>query len=354
MHIGSKVKPQHVDEIVGAVSPRYLLSDDPVRAVFLCSSMRMTHIVMTDRRLIGISHHEIGRGKGVKFETAGVCIRNVAVGVKFKVDIADGSGLKSMGVVPGDDVAEIERFLAHMRTPAAPALAAAAPAPAAAAPAASTPPPGQARARVAPTGLRSCVIGSVNEKTLEEVRRSLRRDEQLEWIAGEAGNGALAAFADRCMVIKKGGMTTFMAGSFGGGRVATFTYGDITGIEFNSGLFMGVLEILTPSYQGTANQDFWKGSLSPVNANASSPFALSNTLPMSKAFAEQLRPQLDWMRQQIAAAKRPVIHVAAPAAPASPPPASLASELDRIVVLHQQGLLDEAEFKAAKRTLLAS
>jgi hypothetical protein len=47
-----------------------------------------------------------------------------------------------------------------------------------------------------------------------------------------------------------------MTGSLGGGRITTFHYTEITGIEYNAGMMMGVLEILTPSYQGSGNKDY--------------------------------------------------------------------------------------------------
>ena len=351
MHVGSKVKQKHVDEIIAAVSPTYLLSADPIQAIFVCLGMKVTHLVVTERRLLGFSQYEVARNAAIKFEIAGVCISEVTIGSKVKVDSGDG-GLKSLGRVQPADESDIARYIDAVRSGH---RASHAPAPTGPGSSPSLPPPASAAtdqsARDVPvTAPRAVVIGSVNEKTLEEVRRSSRVGEVPEWIAGESGNGALVAFADRCMIIKKGAMTSFMAGSLGGGRVATFMYTDITGIEYNSGMMMGVLEVLTPSYQGTANQDYWKGSLSPVNSNASSPFALSNTLPWSKRFVEQIRPNLDWMRQKIAEAKRPVVHVEIPAAPGG----TLASELAKLAELHNQGLLDADEFKSAKQTLLAS
>lgn len=48
---------------------------------------------------------------------------------------------------------------------------------------------------------------------------------------GSGTGGVLACFDDRLMVIKVGAMTSWMAGSMGGGRVTTIHYRDITSVE---------------------------------------------------------------------------------------------------------------------------
>jgi hypothetical protein len=81
--------------------------------------------------------------------------------------------------------------------------------------------------------------------------------------------GALIVFEDRCMIVKGGFWGGLMAGSFGGERAGTFYFTQITGIEYNSGMITGVLEILTASYQGSANKDYWRGSTKSRNATVS-------------------------------------------------------------------------------------
>lgn len=49
----------------------------------------------------------------------------------------------------------------------------------------------------------------------------------------------LAAFDDRLLIVKTGAMTGFMAGSLGGGRISTFPYAEITGVEYNAGMLNG-------------------------------------------------------------------------------------------------------------------
>jgi hypothetical protein len=121
---------------------------------------------------------------------------------------------------------------------------------------------------------------------------------------------------------------------------------DITGIEFNSGFRSGVLEILTPSYNGTANRDFWRGTFAGRNANSNDPFTLSNTLPMDKSTYEEVRSHIEELKRLVVDTKRRVIvEGSAPARPIS-------DELERLASLHQQGVLDEKEFVAVKARLL--
>lgn len=196
--------------------------------------------------------------------------------------------------------------------------------------------------------LRELVVGSVRTKVLEEVRRNCRDGELPEFVAGEPyqGAGALAAFSNRCLIIKKGALTGLMAGSVGGGRVTTFMYSDITGIEYNAGWITGVLEVLTPSYQGSTNKDFWRGTFSGRNKNADDPFTLSNTLPWGKSFYEHVRPKIEWMKHQVAEMKRPAVHAQPTPSPGQP---DLAGEIAKLAHLHEQGALDDDEFRRANR-----
>lgn len=197
--------------------------------------------------------------------------------------------------------------------------------------------------------LPGLVTGRVGGKVLDEIRKSCRPGETPEFIVGEGAAGGLVAFRDRCMIVKKGALTGLMTGSTGGGRVATFMYSDITGIEYNSGWVNGVLEILTPSYQGSANKDFWRGATKARNADSNDPWTLSNTLPLSKPLYEQARPQIDRMRQLIAEIKHP--SPAAVTNGASGP--DLTEQLTRLTELHRTGALDAEEFRQAKQALIS-
>lgn len=160
--------------------------------------------------------------------------------------------------------------------------------------------------------------------------------------------GALLVFENRCMIVKGGFWGGLMAGSLGGERAATFYFTQITGIEYNSGLMSGVLEILTPSYQGSANKDFWRGTTKSRNADSNDPWTLSNTLPLSKDGYKSAMALIDELKRMIAEAQRPVVAAPVQAAPAL----NLADEIAKLSDLHEKGLLTEAEFAAAKAKLL--
>lgn len=182
------------------------------------------------------------------------------------------------------------------------------------------------------------ITGKVNKAALQEVIQSCRPGEMPKFILGDGINGVLAAFEDRCMVIKKGFGTSFMAGSLGGGRVATFAYRDITGIEYNSGIVTGVLEILTASYTGKTTNSPWSFG------NEKSAHESSNTLPWDKRFYNQVRPQIEWMQRKISDVKSLGGSVAAPV--------SSSDELTKLAALHKQGILTDKEFTDAKQRIL--
>ncbi|WP_449282996.1 DUF2510 domain-containing protein [Leucobacter sp.] len=157
--------------------------------------------------------------------------------------------------------------------------------------------------------------------------------------------GVLAAFEDRLVIIKTGAMTGLGAGALGGGRHTTFFYSDITGIEYNAQILTGVLEILTPSYQGTANQDYWRGAGRSTNANTGNPFTLSNTLPLNKSEYAAASEQINELRRRVAHWKRPHHQVAAPQL-------SIAEEIERLVKLRDAQAISEEEFLGFKAHLL--
>jgi hypothetical protein len=151
--------------------------------------------------------------------------------------------------------------------------------------------------------------------------------------------GLLAAWTDRAAIVKTGFMTGLLSGASGGGRMATFYFRDITGIEYNSGFSKGVLEILTPSYQGTQTNDYW-------GAGRNDPFKLSNALPLTKSEYQQAKEGLDELRTRIEQQKQQQ-------QASVMPNASLADELQKLAALRDQGLLSEEEFGAAKMKLIS-
>lgn len=209
------------------------------------------------------------------------------------------------------------------------------------------------RANVAGQQVARRMIGKVSKKGLEEIDNHCRPEEVPKFIIGSGTGGALAAFEDRCLIVKKGGMTSFMTGALGGGRVTTFMYAQITGIEYNSGFVSGVLEILTPSYQGSANKDYWRGTARSRNADSNDPFTLSNTLPLSKQEHELARPLIDELRKLIAQAHQPVVRIETSQHLSSDGESGLAAELEKLAALHANGVLDQDEYRAAKAALIA-
>ncbi|WP_207908800.1 SHOCT domain-containing protein [Pseudonocardia endophytica] len=171
------------------------------------------------------------------------------------------------------------------------------------------------------------------------------------FVIGSGTGGVFAALPDRAMIIKVGAMTSMMAGSLGGGRVTTFPFSEITGIEYNAGFVNGVLEVLTPSYSGTANKDYWRGSNKGRNADSNDPWTLSNCLPLPKPVYQQALPRLNEMRAHIAQLKRPTVVVQQQPSNGSAP--SVADELGKLAGLRDQGILSDAEFQAAKQRVLA-
>jgi hypothetical protein len=158
--------------------------------------------------------------------------------------------------------------------------------------------------------------------------------------------GALVALEDRCLIIKSGLMGGFMAGSLGGSRVTTFYYRDINAVEYNSGFLSGVLEVLTASYNGSANRDFWRGTDKSRNADANDPWTLSNTLPLSKLAYQDAHELISQLREMIRDSKETKITLN------NSGPVSIADELAKLADLKSQGVISEKDFQAAKAKLL--
>lgn len=227
----------------------------------------------------------------------------------------------------------------------------------------STPKADLARATAAargewPEGTRVRGRAKLSSKASSAVLRQCHGEDDDPWLILVSGGGAglLAAWDDRLAIIKTGALTSFMAGSLGGERSATFHFVDVTGNEYNSGMLNGVLEILTPSYSGGGNKDFWRGSTSSRNADSNDPWTLSNTLPLAKAEYNVLQGEIAELRSRIAEAKQPTVIVQAPTASAEPPAGSpapgMAGQIADLAVLHDSGVLSDEEFAEAKRRVI--
>ena len=152
---------------------------------------------------------------------------------------------------------------------------------------------------------RTTVKGKLSAKASRAIADVCRPDEA-PWLilTSFGGAGTLVGFDDRLVILKTGGLTSLMAGSFGGQRQATFQYDDITGIEYNSGMVNGVLEILTPSYQGTVHKDFWRGAAKSRNADSGDPWTLSNCLPLAKPEYRAALAEINELQARVSASRR--------------------------------------------------
>ena len=187
----------------------------------------------------------------------------------------------------------------------------------------------------------------------EAIGRHAHGDE-LPWFVINAGQaGRLAAFEDRLLISKTGGLTSFMAGALGGGRETVFPYSEITNIQYNGGMVNGVLEILTPSFKGSGKHDFWRSSNNDRNSVDDDPWKLPNCLPLGKADYRQAQPLLNEVQKKVIASKRSHQFVQQVPGPAPATPNGLADELERLADMHKKGLLDVDEFKAAKQAAIA-
>jgi len=184
----------------------------------------------------------------------------------------------------------------------------------------------------------------------KNIQSNISGDEKPLFIISTYGTmaGAIVALPNRCILVKSGVIAGFMAGSLGGARVASFYYQDITGIEYNSGMLSGVVEILTPSYEGGKNKDYWKGTSRSRNADSNDPWTLSNTLPMPKPDYAQAKSQFDRLRSLIGQNKGSsgITNIIKNE--------SVADEIEKLSKLLERNLIDEAEFKDAKKRLLGN
>jgi hypothetical protein len=345
---GHKLKPERGEKLLQKLAP-VLLPGEEVLFVAKCNNLRpMTnHILITNFRIAG----EDGNGISIEFPhkaelTVTPDCRKETVAV---AGASGGSMLFKM--VQREDHDPLMRALHSARSSTSVAQVADAYAAAAATPGAQS----TARAQRAAAGLwpATQVVGSrLSSKASQAVLRQCHGEEN-PWLilVAPGGAGLLAAWDDRLAIIKTGALTGLMAGSLGGERCATFHFSDITGVEYNSGMISGVLEVLTASYSGTANRDFWRGSTASRNADSNDPYTLSNTLPLPKHDYQRCLPQVQELMQRIRKAKEPAIK--AHSSPGVEPPKSgLASELKHLEELRDAGALTEEEFAMAKQKLL--
>jgi hypothetical protein len=175
-------------------------------------------------------------------------------------------------------------------------------------------------------------------------------------LSGNGGwNQAIVALTDRLLMIKPG----LMVGATSGPQVIGFYYRDITGIEVNTGLINGVIEINTPSYQRTRQNVFWK-----IKNEDKDPYKVANCLPISKKKLREYKPYIDMLRAMERAAKQERVISSPPrnegslsselSSLASLRASGVLSELEKLASLRTSGVLTDEEFQRAKQRLLGS
>lgn len=177
-------------------------------------------------------------------------------------------------------------------------------------------------------------IECLNNKNSSLLRDNMHKGELVDFCLVGEFNQSIVALEDRLLVLKSG----FMAGATFGSRVTSIYYRDITSIEVNTGLLMGVIEVCTPSYEGTRQKSYWDLD------KDRDPKQLSNCIPISKLDLQEYQPYLDKLRAKIVEAKRPIMMSSAKI--------NLSTELQKLSELNKQGILTDEEFQQAKKKLL--
>ena len=186
-------------------------------------------------------------------------------------------------------------------------------------------------------------------KASQEVFKNSSSSGKPPWLVVAAGtDGALAAYENELIIAKTGALTGFMSSATGGGRVTHFPYRQIVTIEYNGGFSAGVLEILTASYDGGMNKDFW--GVKGLNSSGGDPRQQNNTLPILKSAYKELTPDLNQIRQLIE--KSHEVKISSDSIPGSPPKLDVVQQIQQLATLMDSGVLSAEEFEVAKQKLL--
>lgn len=177
-------------------------------------------------------------------------------------------------------------------------------------------------------------INCLTPKNKKLVEDNIHAGESVDFCLVGSGGQALVALEHRLLILKSG----FMAGATFGQRVSSFYYRDITGVEVNTGLLNGVIEVCTPSYEGTRQKDFWSMD------KDRDPWKVSNCLPIVKPDLKMYQPYLERLRAKIADSKHAPV--------ASQAPTDVGAELEKLAGLHARGVLTDDEFQQAKKKVL--
>jgi len=157
-----------------------------------------------------------------------------------------------------------------------------------------------------------------------------------------AGNDeAIVALTHSCLVVKRGISTGAL---FGGQRVTSFFYSDITTIEYNGGLSQGRVNILTSSFSGMTDFDQDIGVLSGLVSDSE---FRPNSIEMNKVSYKNAKKYFDALNELIAKSKSATGQIVEPKSKSS-----IDDEIGKLADLRQKGLIDEKEFKELKSKLI--
>jgi hypothetical protein len=180
------------------------------------------------------------------------------------------------------------------------------------------------------------VMRPVGKKEQQSIQRNLVQGEvMLGHVIGNFGQTVIAT-DHKVMVVKTG----LMAGQTFGGKVTTFDYRNIAGVEVKEGWSQGEFVLINPAMQaapGHRNRDRVK-----VNESPNGVVFPSGNAEHFEAFAAKLRERVG--------ASFGGVTVATPPASTTD---SIPEQIKQLAALHAAGVLTDDEFSAKKAELLA-
>jgi hypothetical protein len=176
----------------------------------------------------------------------------------------------------------------------------------------------------------------LKKNELELTRQNMSDKDEVLFVLVGYDNQSLIAFHDRVLIVKTG----MLAGTTFGGRATTFYYRDITNIEINTGWVNAVLEIMTPSFSGGIQKEFFSRS------KDSNPYQAANCIPFAKKGLAIWQPFINQIREKSAEAKKSSTNNTIDSS------TDLASQLEKLSNLNRNGVLTDEEFQKAKNKLL--
>lgn len=184
------------------------------------------------------------------------------------------------------------------------------------------------------TLLRRPLVGGpeiLTRRLRAELERNMQAGDAVRLcLRGDLGH-ALVCLGDRLLILKAG----FHAGTTFGAMSATIYYADVTGIQVHTHLLSGWIEISSPSFQGRERKRMRHPRTSDRDV-----YKLPNCVPINRRHVQAYGEALSELRRLVATTKRDT------------PPVGVVGELERLAALHREGMLDDAEFAAAKARLI--